>query len=103
MTAKITDILDKAKETHLNRSKEYGHGYDKIGKVLLSFFPDGIHLKTESDMSKFSTLLMCITKIHRYAESLSAGCGGHVDSAHDLINYAAILEYKTGNDNEIYK
>lgn len=81
-------------ETFATRNEQYGNAYQKQGMMLFSLFPNGVTLKTADDFSRFSTLTMCASKISRYASAFDNG--GHEDSAHDLITYAAMLEAKTG-------
>ena len=87
------DHLKRAVETFEEKGKVYGDSYAKAGKIMAAFFPDGLDLRTEADFSRYQTLQLCIMKLNRYTERLPDG--GHKDSAHDLIVYAAILEHKT--------
>lgn len=85
--------LQDALETFEEKSREYGDGYQVMPKTLIAMFPQGVELESEDDFSRFASLLMCTTKLTRYASTFHNG--GHKDSAHDLITYAAFLEAKT--------
>lgn len=89
-------LLKNAGALFEERSIEYGDGYKRMGRIMNSFFPDGINLKTEKEFDIFATFSMCIVKLNRYAENIENGKCGHEDSAKDLIVYSAILEWKTG-------
>ena len=43
--------------------------------------------------NRLGVFVQCISKVARYASSLPKG--GHLDSAHDLMVYAAMLEEVT--------
>ena len=58
-----------------------------------SFFPNGIALKDEKELHMFANFMMCAIKLNRFAQNIDKG--GHLDSAHDLVIYAAMLEEKT--------
>jgi hypothetical protein len=85
--------LESAAATFRGRNATYGDTYNSIGGVLLAFFQDGLLLTKEGDFRRFSTFLQCVNKLHRYAATFVDG--GHLDSAHDLIVYAAMLEEQT--------
>lgn len=87
----IENELQNALEIFSSRDQEKGYGltYQKTGKILEQFFPNGIELKTEMDFDRFSNFVFCVGKLNRYSESF--GKGGHQDSADDLMCYAAML------------
>lgn len=89
----IAKILSEAKATWDSRNAVYQDSYKQIEEVLGAFFPNGVTLKSAKDMSRYSTFCMCVGKLLRYSQVIEKT--GHKDSAHDLINYAAILESKT--------
>ncbi len=89
----VPENLLEAAETYAQRGEVYGEGWRRMGRILNGFFPDGVVLKDARDMARFHTFAVCVAKLNRYAEMLPEG--GHLDSAHDLINYAAILEERT--------
>ena len=84
------DILAKSADTFRERDKVYGRGWPRVGQVLLALFPDGVTLTTAKDHERFSQLVMLSVKLTRYANNFHKG--GHQDSVHDMIVYAAILE-----------
>lgn len=88
----VPDLLHVMALTYEERSKVYGDNYKLFGAVLLGLFPDGITLKTSEDFIKFGVLQNCITKMGRYAGHFARTKKGHIDSAHDLSVYAAMLE-----------
>lgn len=84
------DVLEAAAQTFRERNKLYGDNWLHFGDVMLAMFPDGIELKTAEDFNRFVMFTNCIAKATRYAMNITTG--GHVDSAHDLSVYAAMLE-----------
>ena len=90
--SKVHKILSDAAETFKERDETYGSGYTRYGKILKAYFPNGIKLETEDDFRLFANFVMCICKTNRFAHNLTSG--GHADSAHDLVVYAAMLEEK---------
>ena len=88
--------LDNACVTHTEKAKEYGDSIDIVGDVLGAMFPDGLDLNTAGDFSRFSKFNWIVCKLCRYAQNMRRG--GHKDSAHDIIVYAAMLESVTNDD-----
>jgi hypothetical protein len=86
------EILKEAAETFALRSKIYGSNYTRSGPLLMALFSEkGIPaIKTGEDASRLGLIVMCLTKLQRYAHCFEAG--GHQDSARDLQVYAAMLE-----------
>lgn len=87
---KAGDILAKAAETYRERNKLYGNNYHRFGSLCLSLFPNGMTLRTVEDFNRFGVLVQILSKQTRYAEQFAKG--GHLDSIHDTIVYAAMLE-----------
>lgn len=85
-------ILDKAKETFQERNPLYGASYLTFGDALLSLFPDKkLPEITDPEMaSRLGILVYIVGKLQRYCANFAEG--GHKDSIHDIINYAAMLE-----------
>lgn len=81
--------LQLALATMEERDAKYNRGYERIGKVMSSFFPNGITLDSADDFARYQTFAFMVSKMNRYAQQLTKG--GHKDSALDLINYSAIL------------
>lgn len=90
----ISNILSESEKTFNERSKIYGNAYESIGPMMQAIFPEGITLITKGDFSRFYALLMTMNKMNRYASTIESG--GHHDSAHDAVVYAAMLESFTG-------
>lgn len=83
-------IMAAAEATFAERGKTYGDAYLTYGKIMEALFPHGITLKGEDAFGRFALFFHCVNKIQRFAQNIEAG--GHVDSAHDLCVYAAMLE-----------
>jgi len=90
MSKTVPEILRECAATYEERNKLYGDNYKHFGKVMAGCFPNGITLKTEDDWVRMGLLIQVTSKITRYAQNLETG--GHKDSAHDTIVYAAMLE-----------
>jgi len=80
-------------ETFEQRNGIYGDAWVASGGIGLALFPTGVTLQTEMDFQRFGILQQIISKLARYAANFEEG--GHQDSAHDMIVYAAILEHLT--------
>lgn len=92
------ELLEDAAATFRERNTTYGNNYKRAGRLLLALFPDD-HIpaiSTAEEALRLSLILSCLTKLQRYAHCFTAG--GHQDSAHDLMVYAAMLEEAT-NEN----
>ena len=89
------DLLLSAEATFRQRNAIYGNNYQRAGALLLALFPeDGIPAVTTPDAAlRLSLMVDCAKKLQRYAHNFTRG--GHQDSAHDLIVYAAMLEEAT--------
>lgn len=89
------DFLEAGAETFRQRNAVYGDTYLEFGRMCAAIFPDGIHVEA-NDVAGFNRLgvfVQTLSKIARYAAN--ANKGGHQDSAHDLMVYAAMLEEVT--------
>ena len=89
------DFLEAGAETFRQRNAVYGDTYLEFGRMCAAIFPDGIHVEP-GDVDGFNRLgvfVQALSKIARYAAN--ANKGGHQDSAHDLMVYAAMLEEVT--------
>jgi len=87
------DMLDAGAATFRERNATYGDTYLDFGKAAAALFPNGLALKTVDDFNRMGIFTQCLGKLARYAANLSEG--GHQDSAHDLMVYAAMLEEVT--------
>jgi hypothetical protein len=84
------DILEMGAATYRERNKTYGDSYKQFGHVMQALFPDGMHITTEEDWNRAGILVMIIGKITRMSPSLFRQ--PHIDSIHDIMVYAAMLE-----------
>jgi hypothetical protein len=85
--------LKRALATRVERRKVYGAAEVKHGAVMMALFPRGPRLDNPWDHIRFGILTQIVSKLVRYVNNFENG--GHADSAHDLINYAAMLEEHT--------
>lgn len=99
----VPERLRAAAALYEDRNAIYGNDYKKAGGVLLALFPRGLELQTAGDFGRFALLLLCLSKIGRYAAQWTTG--GHPPSLEDLSVYAAMLnEYDSllkRNDDDI--
>lgn len=89
----VPELLRAAADTYEQRNRLYGDNYKRFGEIMLALLPNGIHLDTKEDWSRFGVFFHAVGKITRYAANINTG--GHSDSAHDLSVYAAMLEELT--------
>lgn len=89
------DLLRDSAALFEKRNADYGDSYRRAGRLIAALFPEGgvPSLTTPDEILRYNTLLMCASKLQRYAHNLKAG--GHLDSARDLQVYAAMLEEAT--------
>ncbi len=87
-TFAVTELEDGAK-TYFERNKIYGESYKQKGKIMEILFPDGLTLKTADEFNRYSMMGAVIGKMIRYSSQFKEG--GHYDSAHDAMVYAALL------------
>ena len=90
MFASPADRLSAAAETFQERNAIYGDGWVRVGLLIEALFPEGVKLLTAKDHERFSQIILLAVKLTRYCNNFNAG--GHRDSVHDMITYAAILE-----------
>lgn len=91
--ARAPELLRAGADTFAERNAIYGDTYLNIGDGLASMLPKGVHLNTPAEFNRFVNFIQCVGKLYRYAAQMDTG--GHVDSAHDLMVYAAMLEETT--------
>lgn len=87
--------LSKGAKTFQQRNAVYGGSFLTFGGVMAALFPNGLKIEG-NDIDSFNRLgvfIQAISKCCRYAAKFNSG--GHADSAHDLMVYAAILESLT--------
>lgn len=87
------DILDSAAQTYRERNKLYGDNYKHFGFAAAALFPDGLLVTSPEEWNRLGIFVQCLSKLSRVAGNLHAG--GHLDSAHDLSVYAAMLQELT--------
>lgn len=86
------DFLEAGATTFRERNAIYGDTYLEFGRMCAAIFPAGVRIEA-GDVDGFNRLgvfVQALSKIARYGANLNAG--GHQDSAHDLMVYAAMLE-----------
>ena len=84
------DLLDAGAATFRQRNAVYGNSYLSFGRLLKTWFPVELRLSTEEDFNRLGLFVHCADKLTRYAANIEIG--GHEDSAHDLMVYAAMLQ-----------
>ena len=82
--------LESAAQTFRDRNSAYGSAYLKSGAVMAALFPGGVKLLSPGDHVRFFMIRMIVSKLTRYAGTFADG--GHKDSIHDAVVYAAMLE-----------
>lgn len=86
---KAQDNLQAALDTFRQRAKVYGDSYLRHGRIMKVLFPGGIIIESEIEFNRFGVINMIVSKLCRYAQNVEKP---HLDSVHDIIVYAAILE-----------
>lgn len=90
---KTPELLKQAAQTFVDRNSVYGDNHTRVGQMLQAAFPKGIELITNEDHERFALFNLILVKLSRYAVAWETG--GHKDSIHDVIVYAAMLEERT--------
>lgn len=92
--ASVPELLRAGAATYEQRNKLYADNYKRIGKLLEIIYPNGLPANFDADdWNRFGVWFMIFAKSVRYAMNMKAG--GHKDSAHDMMVYAAMLEELT--------
>lgn len=89
------DHLELGAKTFRERNAIYGDTYLDFGRAAVHCFPKGLHI-APGDVEGFNrlgVLVQCMSKVMRYCANV--GSGGHADSSHDLMVYAAMLSEVT--------
>lgn len=86
--ADIPGKLREAAQVFEDRNAVYQDAYMIVGKVTEALFPNGVHLVTEEDHTRWHLLELVIVKLTRYSANWKTG---HKESMDDLINYGAML------------
>lgn len=94
----VREILMQSADTYDERNAIYGDTYKDIGDVLdiMVLNPD---LNTPQDHNRFRLFSDVVSKLMRYAAQFNNG--GHADSLHDAITYAAMLSETDAADWEV--
>ena len=86
----VPEILREGAATYEQRNKIYGDHYKKFGPALLALFGGKIPaIETPEDAVRLNLVICSLNKLSRYTATFTRG--GHEDSAHDLMVYAAML------------
>jgi hypothetical protein len=93
MNSTVPELLLAAAQTFDERNRVYGDTYKNFGSVMQGMFPSGLTVNDVDAWNRLGLLVMAVGKLTRYTAQFDNG--GHKDSAHDLINYAAMLEELT--------
>jgi hypothetical protein len=88
--------LETAAQTYRERGAVYGNNHERLGLMMQGAFPSGLTLATPLDHERFALFNLIMVKLSRYAVAWDKG--GHKDSIHDVIVYAAMLEERTHAD-----
>jgi len=86
----VPEIFQENIKTFKERQAVYGDTYKQYGYIMIGLFPNGICIKDADKWNRLGVVQACVTKLARYCHNLD-----HIDSAHDLSVYAAILEELT--------
>ena len=82
-------ILRGAADFFKEKNNEHGSTYERHGKLMSIFFPEGITLKTKEDFGRFHILSLLVLKMNRISGSLNKGIF-HEDSYCDLMIYSSM-------------
>lgn len=82
-------FMEEGASTFAERGKVYGNNYLAFGQVMLALFPAGMKVETEKDWNRLGIFVQIMSKITRYCENWENG--GHPDSIHDAMVYAAMM------------
>ena len=83
-------ILHEGANTYEERSAMYGENFRSFPEVMMGLFPEGIHLQSYEDWMRMQFVMMNAIKMTRYAANFKRG--GHSDSMHDMMVYAAMQD-----------
>jgi hypothetical protein len=82
------DILEAMAATFKERGAVYGDNYKRLGHVMAALFPGGVQLGNYDEFLRWHLFELIVMKVTRLAVTDLT----HLDSAHDLGVYAAMLE-----------
>lgn len=84
------EILREGAKTFEERQEIYGDSWLIAGETLHSLFPDGLTIKGPEEWNRLAIFMHQINKVRRQASQFKEG--GHIDSSHDLMVYASMME-----------
>jgi hypothetical protein len=87
----VADMLEKLGDIYRQRGALYGDNYKRTGARMLSYFPEGLTLRTKEDFNRLGLFVQMDSKMSRYAEAMRRG-EGHADSLDDLSVYAQMQQ-----------
>lgn len=93
MTTDTQAALQAAADTFKARGAVYRDNHQRTGEVLAALFPGGITIRSPDDHERLALLMLIIVKLTRY--TVEWDNGGHKDSIHDTMVYAAMLHART--------
>lgn len=85
---KADEVLAAAAATFRERNAVYKDNHVQVGKIMAILFPEGVSLKSSEDFDEWHLFELIVVKLTRFANSGRA----HVDSIHDIVVYAAMVE-----------
>lgn len=83
-------VLHDGAKTYEERNAKYGDNFRTFPSIMMGMFPNGIQLSSYDDWMRMQFLSLIAVKLSRYALNFEAG--GHPDSSHDMMVYAAMME-----------
>ena len=95
--APIAEYFIRAREMHIQKSREYKDSVGKFGNVMQAMFPAGLQIHPQ-DFDKMGVFFMMVGKMVRFAENVQ---NGHQDSLRDLAVYALMLEHLYDKEGEL--
>lgn len=82
-------LLRRALATYADRRGTYGPSELHFADIAMAMFPGGLTLHSHTDWIRFGIFVQMLSKLARYTKDWNAP---HIDSIHDMIPYAAMLE-----------
>ena len=90
----VAEKLMAGAQTFREKNAQYGDSFNNFAYVMAALFPNGMpDVKGINSVNRMGVFSHVVEKVMRYAAAWNEG--GHRDSAHDLMVYAAMLEELT--------
>ena len=90
MSKYVEEQLKRLAQVHVEKGKEYGDNYKRVGYALDALCgPVGV-VETPQDYNRLSLLNHIFSKLSRYCENFARG--GHDDSLDDMAVYCMMLK-----------